>query len=161
MGITPIITNGGVSIARNVELEDEVEELGAMIVKEASSLADMNGGDGTTTATVLLKAITDKIFEMLRDNGSLVSKKVDTMKLKKQIDEECKKAITELRLQARPITPEDIYKVAIVSVEFDWLAKMITDIFQKIGVDGYVKIEEGVKTEYDILKGLEIPTGLS
>lgn len=158
-GITPLITNDGVSIARNIELEDEFEELGAMIVKEASTLADIKGGDGTTTSTVLLQAIVNDVFSQLRDSGSLVAKKIDTIKLKKEIDEACELVVEELKKQAKPITKEEIYKVAIVSAEYEWLAKIITEVFTQVGGDGYVTVEEGVKTKYEIFNGLEIPAG--
>lgn len=160
-GISPLFTNDGVSIARNIELEDEIEELGAMMVKEASTLADIKGGDGTTTTTVLLQAITTEVFKKLEDNGSLVAKKVDTIKLKKEIDAACELVSAKLREKAKPITKKDIYDVALVSVEYDWLAKIVTEVFEKVGKDGYVTVEEGVRTEYEVYNGLEIPAGWS
>lgn len=158
-GITPLITNDGVSIARNIELEDEFEELGAMIVKEASTLADIKGGDGTTTTTVLLQAIVAEVFNKMKDNGSLVEKKIDTIKLKKEIDKACEAVVTALKAKAKPITKKDIYNVAIVSVEYEWLAKIVTEVFEKVGADGYITVEDGVKTGYEVFNGLEIPTG--
>ncbi len=159
MGISPIITNDGVSIARNIELEDEIEELGAMIVKEASTLADIKGGDGTTTTTVLLQAIVNECFERLKDTDSLVKTKIDTIKLKKEIDTACEDVVKKLKEKAKPITKKDIYDVALVSVEYDWLAKMVSEVFEKTGTGGYVSVEEGIRSEYEIFNGLEIPSG--
>lgn len=159
VGISPIITNDGVSIARNIELEDEFEELGAMIVKEASTLADIKGGDGTTTTTVLLQAITTEIFDRLKDKGSIVPPKIDTIKLKKEIDTACELVVAKLKEKAKPIKKKEIYDVALVSVEYDWLAKIVAEVFEQIGADGYVTIEDGIKTEAEVFNGLEIPAG--
>lgn len=158
-GITPRITNDGVSIAREIELEDEFEELGAMIVKEASSLADIKGGDGTTTTTVLLQAIVNSVFNSFNDSGSLVKKNFNSIAIKKEITEACRLVVEKLKEKAKPITKKQIYDVALVSAEFDWLAKIITSVFEKIGVDGYVKVEEGVTTSFEVFNGLELPTG--
>ena len=126
------------------------------MVKEASSITDREGGDGTTTTTVLLQAIVAELFEVLKDDGSLVKNKVDSIKLKKEVDHWCGQVVEKLKEHARPITKKDIYNVAMVSGEYEWLAKMVTDIYEKIGQDGYVTIEEGVKTEYEIYKGIEL-----
>lgn len=157
--ITPIITNDGVTIARNIILDDEIEELGAMIVKEASSLTDREAGDGTTTTTVLLQAIVNEAFEKIKDNGSLIKGKVDTIKLKKDIDIACEQVVEALKLRSKPISIKDIYKVALISVEYEWLAKLIADMFKEIGVDGYVSVEEGIKTGYTVSKGIELNAG--
>lgn len=157
--ITPIITNDGVTIARNIILDDELEELGAMIVKEASSLTDRNAGDGTTTTTVLLQAIVNDAFDKIKDNGSLIKGKVDTIKIKKDIDEACKRVVEALKLRSKPISTKDIYDVALISVEYEWLAEMIAKMFKEIGVDGYVTVEEGMTTEYEVSKGIELKAG--
>ena len=75
MDIPPIITNDGVSVARNIEAEDEIENQGVWIVKEACSFASAKGGDGTTTTAVLLQAIVSELFERLKDDGVIGSKK--------------------------------------------------------------------------------------
>lgn len=162
-GITPDITNDGVTIAQNVEAADETENLGVMTVKEASMLADMKGGDGTTTATVLLQAIVNSTFEKLSEHDDMpkgYSKDYkNSVQLKKDIDIACAEVIEALRKKARPITIKEIYDVALVSGEYEWIAKMIAEIYEKIGKDGYVSIEEGVKSEYDIYKGIEVNAG--
>lgn len=157
--ITPIITNDGVTIAHNIEAEDEFEQAGVMMVKEATILADNNAGDGTTTTTVLLQAIVNKLFEKIEDDGSLIKNKVNVIQLKKDLDIWCSKVCDKLKENSRQITQEDIYNVAIVSGEFDWIAKMVADIYTQIGKDGYVTVEEGVKTSYEIFKGIELGVG--
>lgn len=162
-GITPDITNDGVTIAQNVEADDETENLGVMAVKEASMLADLKGGDGTTTATVLLQAIVNSTFEKLSEHDDMpkgFSKDYkNSVQLKKDIDIACAAVVDALKKKARPITVKEIYDVALVSGEYEWIAKMIAEIYEKIGKDGYVSIEEGVKSEYDIYKGIEINAG--
>jgi chaperonin GroEL len=157
--ISPIITNDGVSIARNIVLEDEIEELGAMVVKEASTLADNQAGDGTTTTTVILQSLIGELFERMKDDGSIVAKKVDTIKLKKDVDTACEVVVSELRKRAKSINKKDIYDVAIISAEYDWLAKIITEVFEEVGKDGHVSVEEGVSNSFEISKGIEIPSG--
>lgn len=157
--IPPFITNDGVTIALNIEADDETENLGVRIMREALSITDTNGGDGTTTTSVILQRIVSDLFEVIKDDGTLVKNKVDAIKLKKDLDKWCAEVIKSLKAKARPITPEDIYNVAIVSGEYPWLAKMVTEIYEKIGKDGHVTIEEGVTTGYDVYKGIEINAG--
>lgn len=157
--VTPIITNDGVTIAHSIDVEDEIEQQGVMIVKESAQLTDLNAGDGTTTTTVLLKAITDALFEKIKDDGSLVRTKIDTIKLKKEVDAACEKVVESLWKMAKPITEKDIYDVAIVSCEYPWMAKLLVEVFSKIGVDGYVIVEEANKTSFKVFNGIEINSG--
>lgn len=157
----PTNTNDGVTIARNIEADDEIENMGVMMVKEAASLTDAKAGDGTTTTVVLLQALVDSLFKKLEDNGSLVKKRVDSIKLKKQLDALCGQVVGMLRSQAKPITKKDIYNVALVSAEYVWLARMIADIFEAVGVTGYVNIEEAVETGFDVFKGFRLKTGFA
>jgi len=115
MSIPPDITNDGVTIARNIEADDEIENQGVWMVKEASSITDKEGGDGTTTTTVLLQAIVAGLFEVLKDDGSLVKNKVDSIKLKREVDAICGQVVDALKKMAQPITKKDIYNVALVS----------------------------------------------
>lgn len=157
--IPPTITNDGVSVARNIEATDEIENQGVWIVKEACSVASGKAGDGTTTTAVLLQAIVGKLFDELKDNGSLVSKVPNVMDLMKQVDAACKEVLEYLEANSRPISEDEIKNVALVAGEFEWLANIVTDIFKKIGKDGHVTIEEGIKTSYETYKGVELNTG--
>ena len=157
--VTPIITNDGVTIAHNIEVEDEVEQSGVMIAKEAAQLTDLGANDGTTTTIVLLKAITDSLFDKIKDDGSLVKNKINVVELKKDLDSWCEKICVELKNISRPITSNDIYNVALVSGEYDWVAKLVADVYEKIGIDGYVTIEEAAITSFETFKGIEINSG--
>lgn len=159
LDLPPIITNDGAMIARNIEADDPNENDGVWIVKEASALADKKAGDGTTTCTVILQKLVASAFEIIRDDGSMVKNKVDTIQLKKQVDSYCELAVEALSKMSRPITDDDIYNVALVSAEYPWLAKMVADIYSKIGKDGYISIEESVKTGYEVYKGIELMAG--
>lgn len=157
--IPPTITNDGVSVVRNVEAEDEIENQGVWIVKEACSVASNKAGDGTTTTAVLLQAIVEELFNKLKDDGSLVSKKPNVIELMKEVDAACIEIVTKLRASARPINEEEIKDVAMASGEFPWLAEIVMEIFKRVGKDGYVTIEEGFKTKYEVFKGIEIKAG--
>lgn len=160
LDIPPDITNDGVTIARNIEAEDETEQLGVMAMKEALSITDNTAGDGTTTTSVLLQKIVETLFEQLKDDGSLITKRVDAMKLSKELDSLCEQVVAKLTERARVIGNDDIFNVALVSAEYEWLAKMITEVFEKVGVDGFVDLEEGVKTESEVYPGIEIHSGV-
>jgi chaperonin GroEL len=142
-----------------IEAIDETEQLGVGMVKEALSIASAAGGDGTTTTAVLLQAIVDKLFDSLKDDGSLLKKKINAVELKKNLDKWCETVVENLRASARPITPADIFNVAFVAGEYEWIAKMVTEVYEKVGKDGYVSVEEGLKSEYEIFKGIELDTG--
>lgn len=159
LDIPPQITNDGVSIARNVESDDETENLGVWMVKEALSWASKKGGDSTTATAVFFQAIVNEVFQILEEDGSLISKKVDVMSLKREIDKACIEAVEILKSKARKMEDDEMYNVALTAGEFPWIADIVTNIFKKIGKDGYVKIEEGNKTSYEIYSGIEIPVG--
>src|ERR1035437_1346123 len=159
MNIPPRITNDGATIARNIEAEDECEQLGVMMLQEATALTDNASGDGTTTTTILLQKIVEDGFERIKDDGSLVSKKVDLMALKKEVDDACAQVVGQLKELARPITDDEIYNVAMTAGEHEMIATTVTEIFKKIGKDGYVKLQEGLKNEYEIYKGIELGCG--
>lgn len=158
---SPLTTNDGVSVAKAIVLENEIEELGAQIVREVGTLTDNSVGDGTTTSIVLLQSIMNEGFSRLTDDGSLIKRIVDPIQIKREIDSACELIVTELKKMARPIsTKEDIESVAFVSVENHSIAKIIADLFDKIGKDGVIRVEEGAfEIESDIVQGMEIGVG--
>ena len=157
--IPPYITNDGVSIARHIEAEDELENQGVWIIKEACSVASNKSGDGTTTTAVLVQSIATEVFEKLKDDGSIVGAKVDAMVLKNEIDTACEHIVSELIKKSRKITQDEVYNVALTAGEFPWLAEMVDDVFKVIGKDGYFDIQESKKSSYEIFKGIELPAG--
>lgn len=159
LDIPPLITNDGATIARSIELDDEIENQGSWMVKEVTALTDKKAGDGTTTTAVLMQKIIEDAFALMKDDDSLISSRVDVIKLKKQIDESCEIVVKLLQTKARQITESDIYNVALVSAEYEWLARIIADIYIKIGKDGFISTEESHKTSYEIFKGIELEAG--
>lgn len=154
---TPIITNDGIAIAREVKCDNEIEELGAMIAKEAAALTDTKVGDGTTTTTVILQKIVNTAFNLIDDNNSLIKGKKNSIALKKEITELGELAIKKLEERTKKITKKDIYDVALVSGEFTAIAEALNEIYSEIGTNGYVEVEQGGKEiKYSLYKGLEL-----
>lgn len=156
----PIITNDGVSIARDITLEDEIENLGAEVIKSVSINTDKGAGDGTTTSMVLAQKIIEQGFKFL-DEENLAKK--PAMHIKQEILKECEVVVEKLKEFATPVkTTEDIYNVALTSLEDPKLAKILADLAEQVGLDGLITVEEGefYETESRIEKGLEIPKGL-
>lgn len=158
----PYITNDGVSIAKEIQLDDEVEELGAQVIKQASKKADETAGDGTTTAIVLTQAIINDIFAYIDNPDRLDATTTDTMKIKREIDIAKKEIISKLEKGAKKIkTKDDMKKVAFVSSESEEISDMVVDIYSKIGKDGVVVIEDSFTgMSYSLSEGLEIEHGL-
>lgn len=161
LDMTPITSNDGAFIARATDADDPTEQMGVMMVKEATALTDINAGDGTTTTTVILQKLVETLFEKIRDNGSLVKKKTNTINLRRELEHLCAGVIKKLEERARAITKEEIYDVSIVSAEYEWLARMIADVFESVGTNGYIKIEEAKKTSCVISPGIELPVGFA
>jgi chaperonin GroEL len=151
----PTITNDGATIAKDIELEDKFENLGAEIIKEVTTKAKDTAGDGSTTATVLAQAI-------IREGIKNVTAGANPLALKKGIEIAVKKVVNHLRETAKPIqNRDDVAKVATISAEDEELGKLIADVIEEVGKEGVVTIEES-KTfglSKDIVKGLQIDKG--
>jgi len=151
----PTITNDGVSIAKEIELEDKVENLGAEIVKEVAEKTNDVAGDGTTTAVILAQAI---ISEGLKN----VTAGADPLSLKKGIEKAMKKVVSELKKMAKPVTTkEERAQVATISAESKEIGGLITEVMEQVGKDGIITVEES-KTfglEKEIVKGLRFDKG--
>jgi len=152
---SPTITNDGVTIAKEIELEDKVENLGAEIVKEVASKTNDTAGDGTTTATVLAQAI---ISEGLKN----VAAGANPLALKKGIEKATAKVVEFLKQSSKPMAGrDDIAKVATIAAEDSELGNLIADVIEEVGKDGVVTVEES-KTfglQKEIVKGLQIDRG--
>ncbi|MEA3344221.1 MAG: chaperonin GroEL [Patescibacteria group bacterium] len=151
----PIITNDGVTIAKEIELEDKIENLGAEILKEVAEKANESAGDGTTTAVILAQAI---ILEGLKN----VAAGANPLALKRGIDKGKDKIIEELKKMSKEISSkEETAQVATISAEDKEMGNLIADIMEEVGRDGVITIEES-KTfgiEKEIVKGLQIDQG--
>lgn len=151
----PTITNDGVSIAKEITLEDKFEDMGASIVKEVAGKTNDKAGDGTTTAVVLTQAI---VSEGLKRTAM----GANAMTVRRGIEAAARDAVEELRKMAKPIKgKEDTRQVATISAESDELGKTIADIVAKVGKDGVVTVEESqsIGIESDFVEGMEFDKG--
>ncbi len=152
----PLITNDGVTIAKEVELEDTFQNMGAQLVKEVSIKTNDIAGDGTTTACVLAQAI---IKEGLKN----VAAGANPMILKKGIAKTCDAVVEELQKRmSKPIESKNaISQVASVSAGDDEIGKLISDAMEKVGKDGVITVDESktMKTEMTIVEGMQFDRG--
>jgi len=152
---SPTITNDGVTIAKEIELEDKIENLGAEIVKEVAEKANDVAGDGTTTAVVLAQA-------MINEGLKNVAAGANPLALRRGIEKGVKKVVETLKGMAKLInTKEEMAQVATVSAEDKELGRLIAEVVDEVGKDGVVTVEES-KTfgiEKDIVKGLQLSNG--
>lgn len=151
----PTITNDGVSIAKEITLEDKFENMGAGIVKEVATKTNDKAGDGTTTAVVLTQAL---VHEGLKRTAM----GANAMMIRRGIEAAAKDAVEELKKMAKPVKgKEDIRRVAAISAESEELGTKIADVVEKVGKDGVVTVEEsqsiGIETDY--VEGMEFDRG--
>ena len=152
----PSITNDGVTIAKDVELEDPFENMGAQLAKEVASKTDAVAGDGTTTATVLAQAI---VTEGLRN----VAAGANPMALKRGVERGSDALIEAIKKSATPVTTrEQMAQVATISANNDpEIGELIGEVMEKVGKDGVVTVEEskGIQTETDYVEGMAFDRG--
>ena len=152
----PTITKDGVSVAKEVELKDKFENMGAQMVKEVASHTSDVAGDGTTTATLLAQAI-------LREGMKSVTSGMNPMDLKRGIDKAVIAAVEELRKLSKPCTDNKaIAQVGTISANADHtIGKIIADAMDKVGKEGVITVEEGsgLDNELDIVEGMQFDRG--
>jgi chaperonin GroEL len=152
----PRITKDGVTVAKEIELSDKFENLGAQLLREVASKTNDNAGDGTTTATVLAQAI-------VREGAKAVAAGLNPLDLKRGIDKAVTAVLEELKKRTKKITtPEETSQVATISANGEvGIGKIISDAVQRVGGDGVITVEEakGVTTELDVVEGLQFDRG--
>ena len=151
----PTITNDGVSIAKEITLQDKFEDMGAAIMKEVATKTNDKAGDGTTTAVVLAQAI-------INEGLKRTALGANAMMVRRGIEAAAKHAVEELRKMAKPVSgKEDIRQVATISAESEELGKTIADTVEKVGKDGVVTVEESqsLGIEADYVEGMEFDKG--
>ncbi|MDR2619998.1 MAG: chaperonin GroEL [Propionibacteriaceae bacterium] len=151
----PTITNDGVTVAKEVELDDPYENLGAQLAKEVATKTNDVAGDGTTTATVLAQAL---VHEGLR----AVAAGANPVGLKRGIDKAVTAVVEELRRVAKPVdTTKDMASVATISSRDEGIGNIIADAFDKVGKDGVITVEESntFGTELNFTEGMQFDKG--
>ena len=152
---SPLITNDGVTIAKEIELEDAFENMGAQLVKEVATKTNEVAGDGTTTATVLAQA-------MIREGLKNVTAGANPMVIRKGIEKAVKAALEELQKIAKPIEgKQSIAQVAAISAADDEVGQLIAEAMEKVGNDGVITVEEskGFNTELEVVEGMQFDRG--
>lgn len=152
---SPLITNDGVTIAKEIELEDPFENMGAQLVKEVATKTNDVAGDGTTTATVLAQA-------MIREGLKNVTAGANPMVLRKGIEKAVRTAVEELKKVAKPIQGrQSIAQVASISSGDEEVGELIADAMEKVGNDGVITVEEskGFATELEVVEGMQFDRG--
>ncbi|WP_251552161.1 chaperonin GroEL [Neobacillus muris] len=152
---SPLITNDGVTIAKEIELEDAFENMGAKLVAEVASKTNDVAGDGTTTATVLAQA-------MIREGLKNVTAGANPMGIRKGIEKAVAAAVEELRTISKPIEGKSsIAQVAAISSADDEVGQLIAEAMERVGNDGVITIEEskGFTTELDVVEGMQFDRG--
>ncbi|MGL4992474.1 MAG: chaperonin GroEL [Sarcina sp.] len=151
----PLITNDGVSIAREIELEDAYENMGAQLVKEVATKTNDVAGDGTTTATLLAQAI---ISEGLKN----VTAGANPILIRNGINKAVEKAVLEIKNISKEIDgKEDIARVAAISAGDENIGQLIADAMEKVGNEGVITVEESksMGTELDVVEGMQFDRG--
>jgi chaperonin GroEL len=152
----PTITKDGVSVAKEIELKDKFENMGAQMVKEVASKTSDIAGDGTTTATVLAQAI-------IREGMKSVAAGMNPMDLKRGIDKAVAAAIENLKAQSKPCTTsKEIAQVGSISANSDAsIGQIIADAMDKVGKEGVITVEDGsgLESELDVVEGMQFDRG--
>lgn len=152
---SPLITNDGVTIAREIELEDVFENMGAQLVKEVATKTNDVAGDGTTTATLLAQAI-------IREGLKNVTAGANPMLVRQGIKMAVEKAVEGIKNISQPINgKEDITRVAAISASDEEIGTLIADAMEKVGTEGVITVEESksMGTELDVVEGMQFDRG--
>ncbi len=152
---SPLITNDGVTIARDIELEDPFENMGAQLVKEVATKTNDVAGDGTTTATVLAQAI-------IREGLKNVAAGANPMGIKRGIEQAVDAVVADIKANAKLVeTSEAIAQVASISASDKNIGALIAEAMEKVGKDGVITVEEakGMTTELEVVEGMQFDRG--
>src|SRR6266699_3330019 len=152
----PRITKDGVTVAKDIELEDKFENMGAQMVREVASRTSEQAGDGTTTATVLAHAI-------VREGAKAVAAGMNPMDLKRGIDKAVAEVVEDLKKHTKKITtPAETAQVGAIAANGEAeIGKMISEAMQKVGNEGVITVEEakGIETELEVVEGMQFDRG--
>jgi len=152
---SPTITKDGVTVAKEIDLKDPLENMGAQMVREVASKTSDTAGDGTTTATVLAQAI-------YREGAKNVVAGANPMELKRGIEKAVEAIIAEIKKMARPVTGNMVAQVGTISANSDpTIGKIIAEAMEKVGKDGVITVEESktLETTLDVVEGMQFDRG--
>ncbi len=152
---SPLITKDGVTVAKEIELKDSMENMGAQMVKEVASKTSDVAGDGTTTATVLAQAI-------FREGVKTIAAGANPMAVKRGIERAVEVAIEQIKKLSKPVSGEMIGQVAAISANNDSnIGNIIADAMKKVGKDGVITVEEArtMETTLDVVEGMQFDRG--
>src|SRR5579883_472985 len=152
----PNVTKDGVTVAKEIELENKFENMGAQMVKEVASKTNDDAGDGTTTATVLAQAI-------YREGAKIVAAGHNPMELKRGIDKAVEAVVAELKKISKPIKDQkEVAQVGTISANNDpTIGKIIAEAMEKVGKEGVITVEESktAETTLDVVEGMQFDRG--
>ncbi|MFZ5390713.1 MAG: chaperonin GroEL, partial [Patescibacteria group bacterium] len=152
---SPTVTNDGVTIAKEIELEDKFENIGAQLLQEVASKTNDVAGDGTTTATVLAQALIQEGFKNLAAGAN-------PQALRHGIEKGVAAVVAALKKQSKPVnSKEEIAQVAAISANDEEVGKVIAEAMDKVGKDGVITVEEsqGLTIEKEVVEGMQIDKG--
>ncbi len=152
---SPTITKDGVTVAKEIELKDPLENMGAQMVREVASKTSDVAGDGTTTATVLAQAI-------YREGSKVVTAGANPMEVKRGIELAVRAAVESIDAQAKPVEGKDIAHVGTISANNDpEIGRIIAEAMEKVGKDGVITVEEnrGIETTLEVVEGMQFDRG--
>ena len=152
---SPTITKDGVTVAKEIELEDKMENTGAQMVREVASKTSDVAGDGTTTATVLAQAI-------FREGVKTVAAGANPMALKRGIDKAVERAVDEIKRLSKPVKGDSIAQVGTISANGDTtIGQLIAEAMSKVGKDGVITVEESktLETSLEVVEGMQFDRG--
>jgi chaperonin GroEL len=152
---SPSITHDGVTVAKEIELKDPFENMGAQLLKEAATKTNDVAGDGTTTATVLARVLIDEGLKVVTGGAN-------PMLIKRGLDRATEKAVEAIRNLSKPLGgKEDIAHVATISANDEEIGNLIAEVMEKVGKDGVITVEEGkgLKFEVEYVEGMEFDRG--
>ena len=151
----PTVTKDGVTVAKEIELEDKLENMGAQMVREVASKTSDVAGDGTTTATILAQAV-------YREGVKSVAAGANPMAIKRGIEQATEKVVAQIQDLSRPVEGEAVSQVAAISANNDQaIGDIIAEAMEKVGKDGVITVEEGktMETELDVVEGMQFDRG--